>query len=54
MILPWTALSVLFVGFYSRVLRSNVLDVMGDDFVRTARSKGISERRVLVRQSRST
>jgi peptide/nickel transport system permease protein len=49
MILPWTALSVLFVGFYSRVLRSNVLDVMGDDFVRTARAKGISERRVLVR-----
>jgi peptide/nickel transport system permease protein len=49
MILPWIALSVLFVGFYSRVLRSNMLDMMGEDFVRTARAKGIGERRVLVR-----
>jgi peptide/nickel transport system permease protein len=49
MILPWTALSILFIGFYSRVLRSNLLDVMGEDFVRTARAKGISSRRVLVR-----
>jgi peptide/nickel transport system permease protein len=47
--LPWTALSVLFVGFYSRVLRSSVLDLMNEDFVRTARAKGIGERRVLVR-----
>jgi peptide/nickel transport system permease protein len=49
MILPWAALSALFIGFYSRVLRSNVLDTMHEDFVRTARAKGISERRVLVR-----
>jgi peptide/nickel transport system permease protein len=49
MIMPWTALSILFIGFYSRVLRSNLLDVMGEDFVRTARAKGISSRRVLVR-----
>jgi peptide/nickel transport system permease protein len=49
MILPWTALSVLFIGIYSRVLRSNLLDTMNEDYVRTARAKGISERRVLVR-----
>jgi peptide/nickel transport system permease protein len=49
MILPWTALSALFIGLYSRVLRSNVLDTINEDFVRTARAKGISERRVLVR-----
>jgi len=49
MIMPWTALSILFIGFYSRVLRSNLLDVMGEDYVRTARAKGIGERRVLVR-----
>jgi peptide/nickel transport system permease protein len=49
MLLPWAALSALFIGFYSRVLRSNVLDAMNEDFVRTARAKGISERRVLVR-----
>ena len=49
LILPWTALSLLFIGIYSRVLRSNVLDTINDDYVRTARAKGISERRVLVR-----
>jgi peptide/nickel transport system permease protein len=49
MILPWAALSALFIGFYSRVLRSHVLDTLHEDFVRTARAKGISERRVLVR-----
>jgi len=49
MILPWTALSVLYIGFYSRVLRSNMLDTMNEDFVRTARAKGLSSRRVLVR-----
>ncbi|HEV7459636.1 MAG TPA: ABC transporter permease [Solirubrobacteraceae bacterium] len=49
MILPWIALSVLFIGFYSRVLRSSILDTMNEDFVRTARAKGLSERRVLVR-----
>jgi peptide/nickel transport system permease protein len=49
LIMPWTALSILFIGFYSRVLRSNVLDTMSDDYVRTARAKGISERRILLR-----
>lgn len=49
MILPWIALSVLFIGFYSRVLRSSILDTMNEDFVRAARAKGLSERRVLVR-----
>ena len=49
LVMPWTALSLLFIGFYSRVLRSNVLDAMNEDYVRTARAKGLSERRVLVR-----
>ena len=49
LILPWFALSVLFIGFYSRVLRSNMLDTMNEDYVRTARAKGLSERRVLIR-----
>jgi peptide/nickel transport system permease protein len=48
MILPWTALSVLFIGIYSRVLRSSVLDVINEDYVRTARAKGLSGRRVLL------
>jgi peptide/nickel transport system permease protein len=49
LILPWTALSVLFIGVYSRLLRSNVLDTINEDFVRTARAKGLSERRVVIR-----
>jgi peptide/nickel transport system permease protein len=49
LVMPWTALSLLFIGVYSRVLRSNVLDTINDDYVRTARAKGLSERQVLVR-----
>src|SRR5687768_7124697 len=48
LILPWFALSLVFIGFYSRLLRSNLLDTMNEDYVRTARAKGLSERRVLV------
>ena len=49
LILPWFTLAVLFIGFYSRLLRSNMLDVMNDDHVRTARAKGISERQVRIK-----
>jgi peptide/nickel transport system permease protein len=49
MILPWFTLAILSIGFYSRVLRSNMLDVMNEDYVRTARAKGLSERRVMTR-----
>jgi peptide/nickel transport system permease protein len=49
MLMPWIALSVVSIGVYSRVLRANVLDVMREDYVRTARAKGLSERRVLIR-----
>jgi len=49
LLMPWTTLSLLFIGIYSRVLRGNVLDTMNDDYVRTARAKGLSERQVLVR-----
>ncbi len=49
LILPWTALAILFIGFYSRVLRSNVLDTMNEDYVRTARAKGLSERQIMIR-----
>ena len=49
LIMPWTALSILFIGVYSRVLRSNLLDTMNDDYVRTARAKGLAERQVMRR-----
>jgi peptide/nickel transport system permease protein len=49
LIAPWLVLSVLFIGIYSRVLRSTIIDTLGEDYVRTARAKGLSERRVLIR-----
>jgi peptide/nickel transport system permease protein len=49
LILPWVTLAVVYVGLYSRVLRANMLDAMSEDYVRTARAKGLSERRVMTR-----
>jgi peptide/nickel transport system permease protein len=49
LILPWVTLAAIQIGFYSRVLRANMLDAMGEDYVRTARAKGLSERRVMTR-----
>jgi peptide/nickel transport system permease protein len=49
LILPWFTLAILNIGFYSRVLRSSMLDVLGEDYVRTARAKGLDENRVMVR-----
>jgi peptide/nickel transport system permease protein len=48
MALPWLALTILFVGVYSRVLQVAILDAMHSDYVRTARAKGLSERRVIL------
>lgn len=47
LILPWVVLSILFVGVYSRVMRARVIETLGEDHVRTARAKGLPERRVI-------
>jgi len=49
LIIPWISLSVLYIGFYARVLRANLLEVQNEDYVRTARAKGLSPRRVLLK-----
>jgi peptide/nickel transport system permease protein len=49
LILPWISIAVLSIGFYSRVLRSNLLDMVNQDFVRTARAKGLPRRQVFRR-----
>jgi peptide/nickel transport system permease protein len=49
LIIPWLVLSVLYIGFYARVLRANLLEVQSEDYVRTARAKGLSPRRVLIK-----
>ncbi len=49
LVIPWTTLALLYIGLYARILRSALVEAEGQDFVRTARSKGISEQRVLGR-----
>ena len=54
LIFPWLTLSVLYIGFYARVLRANLIETENEDYVRTARAKGLSERRVLMRHTLRT
>jgi peptide/nickel transport system permease protein len=49
LIFPWITLSVLYIGFYARVLRADLLENESADYVRTARAKGISPKRVLLK-----
>jgi len=51
---PWLTLSVLYIGFYARVLRANLIETDSEDYIRTARAKGLSERRVLFRHTLRT
>src|SRR2546427_1810550 len=45
MIMPWVVLALLFAAFYARMSRGNLIETMGEDYIRTARAKGLSERR---------
>lgn len=51
MIVPWTVLAVLYTAFYMRLTRNQVLEVLNDDYVRTARAKGLPERTVVVKHA---
>jgi peptide/nickel transport system permease protein len=51
MALPWMTLTILFVGVYARVLQVAIIETMHADHVRTARAKGLSERRVILRHA---
>ena len=51
LILPALAVGVAYAGWYARVIRSTLLDILARDYVRTARSKGLRERSVLVRHA---
>lgn len=46
-ILPWTALALLYAAFYARLTRNQMLETMGEDYIRTARAKGLPERTVI-------
>jgi peptide/nickel transport system permease protein len=47
LILPWLVLALTQAAIYSRLLRGNLLDAMGEDYIRTARAKGLPERTVI-------
>ena len=49
MILPWITLATVQAATYSRLTRGSLLDVLGEDYIRTARAKGLTERRVIYR-----
>jgi peptide/nickel transport system permease protein len=49
LLLPWMVLAAAFAAFYARLLRSNLIETMGEDYIRTARAKGLGERRVIFR-----
>ncbi|MDX6698921.1 MAG: peptide/nickel transport system permease protein [Solirubrobacteraceae bacterium] len=48
LVLPWLVLAASFAAFYARLLRANLLETMGEDYIRTARAKGLPERQVVL------
>lgn len=49
MIMPWIVLALVEAAWYARMTRASLIEVMGEDFIRTARAKGLSETRVIVK-----
>jgi peptide/nickel transport system permease protein len=49
LVLPWLVLAASFAAIYARLLRGNLIEVMSEDYIRTARAKGVPERKVIVR-----
>lgn len=54
LVIPWIVLAVMFIGIYSRVLRSDLVALEGEDFMRTARAKGLSPARIFLRHGLRT
>ncbi|OYV36797.1 MAG: peptide ABC transporter permease [Rhodospirillales bacterium 20-64-7] len=51
LVIPWTVLAITYVGLYGRVLRANLVEALNEDYIRTARAKGLSERQVILRHA---
>jgi peptide/nickel transport system permease protein len=49
LILPWCALAFIYAALYARLTRANMLETMSEDYIRTARAKGLSRRKVVIR-----
>jgi len=51
LILPWTTLALVTAAIYARLTRGQMLEVLGEDYIRTARAKGLTERRVIYKHA---
>ena len=51
MVLPWLTLAVLYAGVYGRVLRASLIEAYRQDYIRTARAKGLGEARIVLRHA---
>jgi peptide/nickel transport system permease protein len=51
LVIPWITLALLYIGLYGRVLRASLIEAYQEDFIRTARAKGLSETRILLRHA---
>ena len=49
LVLPWITLAFLYAALYARLTRAGMLETMGEDYIRTARAKGLAERKVVVK-----
>jgi peptide/nickel transport system permease protein len=49
MVLPWVTLAFLYAALYARLTRAGMLETMGEDYIRTARAKGLPERKVIIK-----
>ena len=54
LVIPWITLSILYIGLYGRVLRAAIVESLQEDYIRTARAKGLSEARILLRHALRT
>jgi peptide/nickel transport system permease protein len=54
LVIPWITLATLYMGLYGRVLRANLVEAGQEDYIRTARAKGLSETRILLRHALRT
>jgi peptide/nickel transport system permease protein len=54
LVIPWITLAILYIGLYGRVLRANLIEALQEDYIRTARAKGLSETRILLRHALRT
>jgi len=51
LLLPWLTLALLYIGLYGRMLKTGIIETMQEDYIRTARAKGLPARRVLLKHA---